>query len=86
VTVDSEIKTGDLVKFSPSVMALMTEYEIKQTQGVGNLGLVIETFKETYGSSITEAQAVEYAIVLWPDGHITRDFIVHLRRAEDLSR
>ncbi len=82
VTVDSDIKTGDLVRFSPSVVALLTEHEMKHLKGLEAIGLVIETFLETYGQH--GDVEVMFAEVLWPAGYTSRDFTVHLRRVDDL--
>ena len=83
VTVDSEIRVGDLVRFSPSVVALLTEHEMKHLKGLEAIGLVIETFSETYGNSLEDHQQIDFATVLWPAGYTSRDFTVHLRRVDD---
>ena len=83
VTVDSEIRVGDLVRFSPSVVALLTEHEMKHLKGLEAIGLVIETFSETYGNSLGDHQQIDFATVLWPAGYTSRDFTVHLRRVDE---
>ena len=79
-----DIKPGDLVRFSPSVINILSAQEREYLKGLDAVGLVIDIIVETYGTSFSEDQTqVIFAEVLWPAGHRTKDFIVHLRRVDE---
>ena len=83
VTVDSEIKPGDLVRFAPSVINILSAQEREYLKGLDAIGLVIDIIVESYGGSLTDQVQVIFAEVLWPAGYTSRDFTVHLRRVDD---
>ena len=84
VTVDSEIKPGDLVRFAPSVINILSAQEREYLKGLDAIGLVIDIIVESYGTSFSEDQTqVIFAEVLWPAGYTSRDFTVHLRRVDE---